>query len=222
MFWMNWSAVIFDMDGLMIDSEPIALEVWRDLVAEYDRELTDELYRQVIGEEPLFGVQVIRTALKLPLGEQELLDEYWRRRILVMCKKVGPAPGLIELLELLHGCSVQLGLASNSPCGYVEAVSKALGIFHYFNCIRSSEDVPRGKPAPDIYTSALDCMQVAGSEALALEDSPAGIAAAKAAGLTCFAVPNDELAQGDFSSADLIFSSLLEVKDYLYSVLKPT
>lgn len=210
---MNWSAVIFDMDGLMIDSEPIALEVWRALAAEYGREVSGELYRQVIGEEPIFGVRVIQTALDLPLEEQELLDEYWTRRTNMMCQKVKPAHGLIDLLELLEQRSIHLAVASNSPCHYVEAVLEALNLNRYFVCIRSSEDVAQGKPAPDVYKSVTDCLEIDPGEGLVLEDSPAGVAAAKAAGLTCFAVPNGDLPDADFSAADKIFTSLASVLD---------
>lgn len=205
---MKWSAVIFDMDGLMIDSEPIALEVWRALAAEHGREVSEDLYRQVIGEEPIFGVRVIRKALHLPFGEQELLQEYWMRRTEMMCRRVEPAPGLQGLLDSLKRASVKMAVASNSPCAYVESVLTALSLDEYFVCLRSSEDVPLGKPAPDIYVSTLECLGVEGGRALVLEDSPAGIAAAKAAGLTCYAVPNGDIPDGDFSAADRIFDSL--------------
>ncbi|MDF1500032.1 MAG: HAD family phosphatase [Anaerolineales bacterium] len=205
---MKWSAVIFDMDGLMIDSESIALEVWRALAAEHGREVSEQLYRQVIGEEPIFGVRVIRKALNLPLGEEELLQEYWERRTEMMCRKVEPAPGLLELLDLLKRGSVSMAVASNSPCAYVESVLKALSLEEYFICIRSSEDVRQGKPAPDIYRSTLECLGIEDGGALVLEDSPAGIAAAKAASLTCYAVPNGDIPDGDFSAADRIFDSL--------------
>lgn len=212
---MQWSAVIFDMDGLMIDSEPIALEVWRDLAGEYDREVSEDLYREVIGETPIFGVRHLRTALELPLSDEELLQEYWGRRTEFMCEKVEPAEGLVELLDLLQGMEVRMAVASNSPCDYVTAVLQALELDEYFECVHSSEDVPRGKPAPDVYLASLDCLQVKPERGLVLEDSPAGIAAAKAAGLTCYAVPNGDMPGADFSSADYIFESLVAIKTWM-------
>jgi HAD superfamily hydrolase (TIGR01509 family) len=212
---MNWSAVIFDMDGLMIDSEPIALEVWRVLAAEHGREVSEELYRQVIGETPIFGVRHLRSALDLPISEEDLLKEYWGRRTKMMSEEVEPAEGLIELLDFLKAHEVRMAVASNSPCDYVASIMRAFKLDVYFDCVRSSEDVPRGKPAPDIYLSTLECMQVAAVKTLVLEDSPTGIAAAKAAGLTCYAIPNSDMFGADFSSADRIFDSLVEVNEEL-------
>jgi HAD superfamily hydrolase (TIGR01509 family) len=208
---MIWSAIIFDMDGLMIDSEPIALEVWRNLAAEYGREVSEELYREVIGETPIFGVRYLRAALELPMGEQELLDEYWTRRTRMMCERVQPADGLIELINLLESNGVRMAVASNSPCEYVESILRAFELDGYFECVRSSEDVPQGKPAPDVYLSTLECLQADPERVLVLEDSPAGIAAAKAAGLTCYAIPNGDMPGADFSSADRIFDGLTDL-----------
>ena len=212
---MNWSGVIFDMDGLMIDSEPIALEAWRALAAEYDREVPTELYQQVIGKTPIYGVRHLRSELNLPIEANELLEEYWSRRTALMCAKVKPSEGLVKLLDLLREQEVATAVASNSPCDYLLAVLKSLGLEIYFECVLSSEDVDRGKPAPDVYRSALECLGIDAAKALVLEDSPAGIEAAKAAGLTCYAVPNGELAGADFSAADRIFGSLNDVIDVL-------
>jgi HAD superfamily hydrolase (TIGR01509 family) len=208
---MEWSAVIFDLDGLMIDSEPIALEVWRDLAAQYGREVSQDLYREVIGQTPLFGMRHLRAELDLPLGENELLEEYWTRRTRMMCEKVQLAPGLIELLDLLKEHDVVMAVASNSPCAYIEAVLEGLGLARFFDCVLSSDDVQKGKPAPDVYTATMECLGIEPGEGLVLEDSPAGVCAAKSAGLTCFAVPSEEMILEDFSEADEILNSLVDV-----------
>ncbi|MGD2057972.1 MAG: HAD family phosphatase [Anaerolineales bacterium] len=208
---MNWSAVIFDLDGLMIDSEPIALEVWRELAAEHDREISEELYRQVIGHTPIFGVRHLRSALELPLSEEEILEEYWRRRTKLMCAKVKPVKGLVGLLELLQERGIAKAVASNSPRDYVTAVVESLGLSNFFKCVRSSEDVAEGKPAPDVYEDALRCLEIDSGSALVLEDSPAGVKAAKAAGLTCYAVPSHEMQSADFSEADEVIGSIAEI-----------
>jgi HAD superfamily hydrolase (TIGR01509 family) len=192
----------------MIDSKPIALEVWRTLGAEYDREVSEEHYRQIIGESPKFGVRLIQSALEFPLAEDGLLDEYWSRRTEVTCHKTNPEPGLVDLLDMLKENSIQNAVASNSPRHYLEKVLEALDLTGYFRCVRSSEDVARGKPAPDVYEATLKCLEIAASEGLVLEDSLSGVKAAKAAGLTCFAIPSEELRDADFSEADEVFESL--------------
>ncbi len=166
----------------------------------------------MIGETPQYGARHLRAALELPLSDEDLLREYWARRTEYMCRKVDPAEGLLELLDLLQAAGVPMAVASNSPCDYVTAILHALKLDDYFACVFSSEDVAHGKPAPDVYLAALDCLGVEPERALVLEDSPAGLAAAKAAGVTCFAIPNADMPDADFSAADQIFNSITAVK----------
>jgi HAD superfamily hydrolase (TIGR01509 family) len=111
----------------------------------------------------------------------------------------------VELVERLRG-RTRLGLASNSPRSLVDTALATAGIADAFDTIVTSDDVVEPKPAPDLYLLACERLGVAPSEALALEDSPSGVAAAKAAGLTCIAVP--QFAETDVSAADRVIASL--------------
>ena len=118
-------------------------------------------------------------------------------------------PGAIELVERLRQTDVQLGLASNSPRALVDDALRSAHLTDAFEVIVTSDDVQNAKPAPDIYLLACERLGVAAADALALEDSASGVAAAKAAGLTVIAVP--QFAETDVSAADRIVDSLEEL-----------
>jgi HAD superfamily hydrolase (TIGR01509 family) len=120
-------------------------------------------------------------------------------------EQVAGRPGAIELVERLRG-HTRLGLASNSPRTMVDTALATARLADAFEAIVTSDDVEHPKPAPDLYLLACERLGVAPDEALALEDSPSGVAAAKAAGLTCIAVP--QFAETDVSAADRIVDSL--------------
>jgi HAD superfamily hydrolase (TIGR01509 family) len=123
-------------------------------------------------------------------------------------EQVAGRPGAVELVERLRG-RTRLGLASNSPRQMVDTALASAGIGDAFDAIVTSDDVEHSKPAPDLYLLACQQLGVAPADALALEDSSSGIAAAKAAGLTCIAVP--QFAETDVSAADRLNDSLEEL-----------
>jgi HAD superfamily hydrolase (TIGR01509 family) len=123
-------------------------------------------------------------------------------------EQVDGRPGAVELVERLRG-RTRLGLASNTPRQLVDTALAAARIGDAFDAIVTSDDVEHSKPAPDLYLLACKRLGVAPADALALEDSPSGIAAAKAAGLTCIAVP--QFAETDVSAADRVIDSLEEL-----------
>src|SRR5690606_14002701 len=115
-------------------------------------------------------------------------------------------PGAVELVERLRAMKVPIGLASNSPRFLVDDALRTAGLAEVFDATVCASDVEHPKPAPGIYLLACERLGVDPSDALALEDSPSGIAAAKAAGLTCIAVP--QFAETDVSAADEVIDSL--------------
>jgi HAD superfamily hydrolase (TIGR01509 family) len=120
-------------------------------------------------------------------------------------------PGVDEYLREAGRLGLRIGLASSSSRDWVVGHLGRLGLDGSCHFVRCWDDVELAKPAPDLYLAVLDDLQVAAPEAIALEDSPNGVAAAKAAGLWCVAVPNELTAELDLSSADLRLSSLAEM-----------
>ncbi len=204
-------AVVFDFDGLMIESESIAYKVWCEVLGQYGKNFTEEIYRNVIGRGPLESVEYLIEVLNLPLAPKELMETYWLKRTERVCRDVSPAPGLLDLMQFLTDRGLVLGVASNSPSRYVIEVIAAMGLAGYFGCVRCREDVVQGKPAADVYLAAATCLDVDTKRCLALEDSPIGLQAALNAGMRCLVVPNEDLKGDDFSGAEGRYNSLSEV-----------
>lgn len=201
------------MDGLLLDTETLWHESEVELFRRHGAEFSREDQMQVVGTSFEITARYFAERLGWPLERGvELVDEMiglMHERVQV---QVHARPGAIELVEGLRGLDgVQLGLASNSPRFLVDDALATAGLTDAFEAIVTSDDVAHAKPAPDIYLLACQRLRVSPSEALALEDSASGVAAAKAAGLTCIAVPL--FAETDVSAADRVIASLEELLD---------
>ncbi len=182
--------VIFDLDGLMIDSEWISLRVWRKQLAEYGVDLPTDQYNALIGID-VEGCATRLVELKhLTVDRQELIARHRAGLIETVRAGVPAQPGVIELVTDLKQRRLPIGIASNSPCDYIDAALGSIGLRGVFDCVLSSQDVARSKPAPDVYLAAAACLGLQPSECLALEDSAVGLRAAHDAGMMCVLVPS--------------------------------
>jgi HAD superfamily hydrolase (TIGR01509 family) len=207
----RFRAVIFDMDGLLLDTETLWHEAEVELFRRHGAEFSWDDKMAVIGTSYDFTARYFADRLGRPREEgDELVDEMVELMHERVRRQVEARPGALELVERLRDLDgVRIGLASNSPRFLVEEALATAGLTDAFEAIVTSSDVEHAKPAPDIYLRACADLGVAPSEALALEDSASGVAAAKAAGLTCIAVP--QYAETDVSAADRIVDSLEEL-----------
>jgi len=212
-------AVIFDLDGLMICSEPVAYLVWRDLVESFGSEFSSSEYRQLIGGTPEESARWIMETKKLDIDIAELLERYWATRTRTVIEQVGLEPGVRELLADLQALGLPLAVASNSRRGYLEGVLTALEVHELFSAICSFDDVAHGKPAPDLFLAAASALGTAPRRCLVFEDSPVGLEAALRAGMRCVVVPNKELSDADFSGAYASFTSIVDLREQLEALL---
>ena len=205
----RFKAVIFDMDGLLLDTEVLWQRAEGRLFERHGAAFTFEDKLTVMGTSAAFTGEFF--AQRLGYGTEQataLIREVSDLMLEELQAQVEARPGAIELVERLRG-RVPLGLASNSPRFLVDAALKSAGFTEAFEAVVSSDDVAQHKPAPDLYLLVCERLGVDPAETLALEDTASGIAAAKAAGLTCIAVP--QFAETDVSEADRVIDSLEEL-----------
>jgi HAD superfamily hydrolase (TIGR01509 family) len=203
----HYRAVVFDMDGLLLETEDLWHAAESELFRRHGAEFTRADQLALIGTSPDVSSRMYAERLGWPVERgRDLFDEMIGVMHEHVLREVGARPGAVELVNELRRVAVPLGLASNSPRFLVDDALATAGLADAFDAIVTSDDVEHPKPAPDIYLRACELLGVAPSEALALEDSTSGVMAAKAAGLTCIAVPL--FAETDVSAADRVIASL--------------
>lgn len=200
------TAAVFDLDGTLVRSDDTNRVAWRAFFAARDLELSDELLEgRILGRR---GVDVFAELAPLFPGER---PADLNAEVLAMELAAGPEPspvaGAVELVRRLHRDGVPLALVTSAPMGFVRARLEPLGLLHLFPVVVTAEDVRVGKPDPEGYLAGCAGLGVAPAEAVGFEDSPAGVAAVKAAGMRCVAVatnhPPADLAAADFVVPDL-------------------
>jgi HAD superfamily hydrolase (TIGR01509 family) len=203
--------LIFDFDGLILDTEAPVYGAWQEIYVEHGVELAFEKWAECIGTADTFDPCVdLQTVLGRPL-DAAVLETRHRTRTDALILDQPILPGVREYLDAAAAMGLTLGVASSSSRRWVEGHLVRLGLREYFHVIRCADDVTRVKPDPALYLSVLDATGVRAAEGLALEDSRNGVLAAKRAGLTCVAVPNPLTAGLDLGDADLRLASLADL-----------
>ncbi len=183
-------AVIFDMDGLLVDSEPVWAVAETAMMAHRGKQSDPDIQRGLVGLRMRDFLAGMCTAYDLAETVADLSVDITARMIELIPQEVIARPGAPELLEYLYQHSVPCAIASSSPMAIIDATVNAQGWNRYFQTHVCGDDVAEGKPAPDIYLEAARRIGFDPALCLALEDSPTGARAAVAAGLTCYAVPD--------------------------------
>jgi HAD superfamily hydrolase (TIGR01509 family) len=204
-------AIVFDFDGLILDTEEPIYRSWLEVYEAHGEDLPFDRWVQTVGSTTTgFHPQHhLEERLGRPLPKEVLDRRMDRRTELILANQV--LPGVVRRLEEARAMGLKLGVASSSTQEWVRGHLARLGILEHFDCLRCRDDVASAKPEPDLYLAALDCLGVTAEEAIAIEDSPNGVAAARRAGLKCVAIPNSITTRLDLSHADLILNSLAEL-----------
>lgn len=213
-------AILFDLDGLMVDSEAHALAMWREVLARREVELDQATIDAMLGLRLFETASMLVKRFDLPDDAQALGAEKSDLQLERLDGNVSAMRGLFELIDAVDERGLQRAVASSGTRRYIDAVLKSIGLENNFAVIVSGDDVPKGKPAPDVFLRAAERLGVAAAACLVLEDAPAGVAAAKAAGMWCVAVPNEFSRDLDLSAADYRLPSLIHVRDALDVLLR--
>jgi putative hydrolase of the HAD superfamily len=219
------TALIFDFDGLIVDSETPDFDAWREIYAEFGHDLKVETWGQNVGGmaastfrpypylESLTGRNLSSLNLSARASERSMA------RLL----SLPPLPGVLEMLTAAKQAGLRLAVASSSPHHWVDGHLARLGLDHFFETVRCSDDVARTKPEPDLYLSALDALKVSADQAIAFEDSPNGVRAARSAGIFVVAIPNPVTAQLTMVGENMRVSSMAELTlAQLLAIAKPS
>ena len=203
--------LIFDFDGLILDTELPDFEAWQEMFVEHGASLPLEAWTPLIGTVSAFDLY---DYLEQQAGRAiDRADVQERRRVRYheLVLKQAILPGVEDYIREAKARGMKVGLASASWGDWAPGHLERLGLHVHFDAIKTAADVERVKPDPALYLTALDALGLDATEAIALEDSPNGIAAAKAAGLFCVAVPNAMTRDLDVRAADLRLPSLADM-----------
>jgi HAD superfamily hydrolase (TIGR01509 family) len=205
-------ACVFDMDGVLIDTEPVWRQVELDVFARVGVTLTDEQLRDTWGmrieevvdhwyqERPWNGIR--------PHAVQR---EIVREMVEYVRNDGVPMPGALQAIDIARGAGLRIAIASSSSRELIDAVIDRLGIVDLVDAVCTADDEVRGKPDPAVYLSAARALDVLPSCCVAIEDSPVGVTSAVAAGMRCIGVRSHGDLSGDISHAHVVIDSLLEI-----------
>jgi len=204
-----FDAVVFDLDGVIVDTERIILEVWTEAFARYGGSFTPEEWAAGVGSDHGFDpFSTLAERSRLPLPPRSELERQVAQREQILLHGLSPLPGIREWIEGAERLGLGVAVASSSPSLWVTGRLADVGLDSHFVVVSCTNDELAAKPAPDLYLDACRRLHVKPARAIAVEDSANGLAAAHAAGLACVAVPNSVTRGHDLSTADLLVPSL--------------
>jgi len=210
-------AVLFDFDGLIVDTELPTYTAWRDAYAEFGVDLALEDYLPAVGtgsstslvDGGFDAIAHLETLIGKPVDRDDVVERRSRRKR-ELCESALLLPGVVERLAEAHELGLRTAIVTRNSDDWVEGHCSRVGLEHPWDLVVCANDTPTMDKA-ELYRRALVELGVGAGEAIAIEDSPPGIEAAKAAGLYCVAVPNEITRGASFAAADRIYSSLEEL-----------
>lgn len=207
-------ALIFDFDGLILDTETPEVTVWQNIYNEYGFELPIHEWEKTVGG---YGISTFDAAEHLALLSSGKVDSVsskarYRKESDEIIHASSVLPGVLNLINEAKSNGLKVAIGSSSPHSWVDSHAQRLGIYDLFDLIICQDDVEAGrtKPHPDIYLKVLEQLQIKNHEAVVFEDSPNGVLASRTAGIFVVAVPNGLTAKLNVSG-DLTVSSLAQV-----------
>jgi len=205
-------AVIFDMDGVLVDSEPLQLRSINKILSDYGATLTEEAFTHFVGTTQLETFTTLKERFALPGTIDDLIAKKRTAYAKLVEDELCAMPGLYSLIANLKTADLKSGVASSSPMQDIQTVLRKIDLENSFDAVFSSVGLPHGKPHPDVFLLTAQTLRVAPQNCIVIEDSGVGVQAAKRAGMRCIAMPNIFTQHQDFSIADFVVGNLFEVR----------
>ncbi|MBP2629736.1 MAG: family hydrolase [Firmicutes bacterium] len=205
-------AVIFDLDGVIIDSEPLYLEMNIKTFKHFDIHASEQDFNHFVGMTDVGVYTTSKEKYQVPYTIEEMLayhselvwDTFYHL-------EAEPIEGIRELLQTLKDHHIPTAIASSSPKKIIEVIIHKLKLDDYFQLIVSGQEVAQGKPAPDIFLEAAKRLQITPADCVVIEDSKNGSIAAKKAGMKCIGFQNLNSGNQDLTNADLIVDAITQI-----------
>jgi HAD superfamily hydrolase (TIGR01509 family) len=205
-------ALVFDFDGTILDTETQHYNAFQEMYKEHGTDLPLEVWGECIGTHSDFDpYEYLEKQIKKKLNHDELRVKK-TDRALALIREQKPLPGIVDYLEAAKDLGLKIGLASSSSRKWVFEHIERIGLLHYFEVIKTADDVEKVKPDPALYVKAVEALGVKPEEAIAFEDSLNGSAAAKKAGLYCVAIPNPVTKHMQFTDVDHQMETIAELE----------
>lgn len=210
---MTVRGLLFDFDGLILETEEPVYRSWQEVYARFGQQLDFDAWSSIIGTtstgyNPLDELEAL---LGHPVPERELVEAQRLQHELGYIATRQPQPGVVPLLQAARQRGLKTGVASSSSRSWVIGHLTRLNLLVDFDSVKASDDVSQVKPDPELYLALLAALDLQAGEAIAFEDSPNGITAARRAGLFCVAVPNAMTVTLPMEHANLRLESLAQV-----------
>ncbi len=215
-------AVIYDVDGTMVDSEPLHVRAWDRALQIYGRHLIDlseELRATMAGKKPAVIASEMVEDLGLDIESVNLFEKRTEIFMNSIKTELHGMPGVVSSIKRLKEDGYKLGIGSALPVSYINTVLDILSVHTFFDVIVTGDEIKKGKPHPETYLAVARKLGVQPKECIVIEDAESGIKSAKAAGCLCIAIENPNALPQNTSQADKVISSLDEITKELIQEL---
>lgn len=209
---MTIKGLIFDFDGLILDTETPQFNTWNDIYKKHQLDFSISLWAKCLGTDhkefdPLTNLE---KEVNVNLNRDAIYEDFYKKALQTILSQP-PLPGIVETLDAARSLGLKVGLASSGDRPWVQGHLTRLNLLNRFECVYTREDVERVKPDPELFQRAMKYLKIKPEETIVFEDSPNGILAARRAGCSCVAIPNEVSKQLDLSLASLSLKAINEI-----------
>jgi beta-phosphoglucomutase family hydrolase len=204
-------ALIFDMDGVIVDSEPLHLLAYQEYFSQHEIEYTAEHNAEFLGTKDVWMAGILIERHSLPETPESLVKKKEEILLRLITEQAKPRPGLGQILGRAKHVGMPMAIASSATLPTIHLVVDRLNIRDYFSTLTSGDEVAHGKPAPDVFLLAAKRLGVDAKRCMVIEDTLNGIKAAKAAQMHCIGIPCEATMHQDHSQADVRLQSLAQI-----------